>query len=168
MTGEKRRENIIKDINSSGEPISGSELAKKYNVSRQLIVQDIALLRARGHDIFSTNNGYVPNHAASKTRVFHVLHKDDQIRDELNAIVDLGGKVQDVFIEHQVYGRLDTVLDISSRRDVDNLIEALSSGKSEPLNHLTNGKHRHTVTADSEAILDLIENKLKEKGYLEQ
>lgn len=166
MTGEKRREEIIKDINNTVDPISGSELAKRYKVSRQLIVQDIALLRARGHDIVSTTNGYIPNHNASKTRVFYVSHDDDCIRDELNTIVDLGGTVVDVFVEHQVYGRLDTTLDISSRREVDELIEGLTSGKSTPLNHLTDGRHWHTVEAKSDELLDIIEQKLKDKGYL--
>ncbi len=166
MTGEERRENIIKDLNGSDCPISGSEFARRYNVSRQLIVQDIALLRAGGHPVVSMANGYITEHSPVKTRVFHVKHDDSSIRSELNGIVDLGGRVIDVFVEHQAYGRLETGLDISSRRDVDNLIDVLLSGKSEPLNHLTDGWHCHTVEAPSDDILDMIENGLRDKGYL--
>jgi transcriptional regulator of NAD metabolism len=166
ILGENRRERVISDINNSPSPISARELAGIYGVSRQLIVQDIALLRAQGHNILSTNEGYITDHQGTAVRVFCVIHDDDNIKDELNTVVDLGGKVLDVFIEHKAYGHMGIELNISSRRDVDKLIEQLSTGKSEPLNHLTNGRHCHTVEAENEDILNLIESKLRDQGYL--
>ena len=59
MTGSKRREELINTIKSSTSPISGKTLAQLYDVSRQVIVQDIALLRTAGYDIISTNRGYI-------------------------------------------------------------------------------------------------------------
>ena len=59
MNGEDRREKIINILRSSSTPVAGVALAKELNVSRQVIVQDVALLRANGTAIFSTNRGYV-------------------------------------------------------------------------------------------------------------
>ena len=53
MSGEKRRENLLKILQESTNPVSGTELAEKFNVSRQIVVQDIALLRAKNHEIIS-------------------------------------------------------------------------------------------------------------------
>ena len=166
MTGEKRRNKIIADIKKSEQPVSGSELAKRCAVSRQVVVQDIALLRASGYDILSTTKGYVVNQSPTFNRIIHVRHKDDQIQEELNAIVDLGGRVLDVFVEHPVYGRLKAELDIHSRRDVDNFMEQLTLGHATPLNRLTSGEHWHTIESDSKDIFDLIENKLRKLGLL--
>jgi len=166
MTGEKRRDKIIENIKESETPVSGSELAKRFDVSRQVVVQDIALLRASGYDILSTTKGYVVNQSPTFNRVIHVRHKDDQIQEELNAIVDLGGRVLDVFVEHPVYGRLNAELDIHSRRDVDNFMKQLKLGHATPLNRLTSGEHWHTIEADNKDILDIIEKKLGKMGLL--
>lgn len=166
MTGKERRYEILKLIKSVKEPISGTELAKKYNVSRQVIVQDIALLRAENYDIFSTTRGYLYKAPKLFSRVFSVCHSDDQIEDELNTIVDLGGIVDDVFVNHEVYRNLKVELEINSRRKVQELIKGIKSGESVPLKNLTSGKHFHTVHSDSEEVLELIEKELKEKGYL--
>lgn len=94
MTGQDRREAIIRQIQKSEVPLSGSKLAAAYHVSRQVIVQDIALIRAAGYDIISTNRGYILNTVRSARRVYKVQHTDDQLEDELCAIVDLGGLVK--------------------------------------------------------------------------
>lgn len=146
--------------------MSGSLLAKELDVSRQVIVQDIALLRAGGDDILSTNRGYVLQGGKKVTRVFKVYHTDDQTRDELNLIVDNGGIVEDVFVYHKVYGVIRGELHIRSRRDVDDYMHQIESGKSTLLMHTTSGYHYHTVTADDDETLDLIQEKLKNAGYL--
>lgn len=166
MTGKERREEILKTIKGVKIPISGTELAKKYNVSRQVIVQDIALLRAENYRIYSTTRGYLLQDAFSTKRVFEVYHTDEEIDDELKTIVDLGGTVVDVFVEHQVYGSLKVELNINSRRKIDEFVEKLKKGEANPLKNLTYGKHFHTIEADSEETLSLIEKELREKGYL--
>lgn len=166
MIGKERRYEILNLIKSMKEPISGTELAKKFDVSRQVIVQDIALLRAENYDIFSTTRGYIYKATKFFSKVFSVCHSDNQIEDELNTIVDLGGIVDDVFVQHEIYGNLKAELGINSRRKVQELIKAIENGESIPLKNLTYGKHFHTVYSDSEEVLELIEKELKAKGYL--
>ena len=106
------------------------------------------------------------NNPVNATRVVKTFHTDDEISDELNTIVDLGGIAVDVFVRHKVYGLLKAELNISSRRDVRKFMQEIKSGKSSPLKDVTSGYHYHTISADSEETLDLIEQELKEKGYL--
>lgn len=166
MTGAERREAIIEQIRESAAPVSGKKLAEAYDVSRQVIVQDIALIRAAGHDILSTNRGYIINEPRSVARVFKVKHTDEQVEEELNSIVDLGGRVCNVMVNHRVYGHLEAELNITSRRRVAEFLRDLESGKSSPLKNITSGYHYHTVEADSEETLDMIGEMLEEKGFL--
>lgn len=166
MNAVERREKIVKLIAADGEPVSGSALSKKLEVSRQVIVQDIALLKAAGYEILSTNKGYIINKPDVCVRIFKVHHTNEQTEDELNTIVDIGGTVVDVFVWHRVYGKIKAKLNISSRRNVAQCIEGLKSGKSTALMNITSGYHYHTVRADSEEVLDLIEKALGEKNYL--
>ena len=159
MTGSRRREEIVSKIKSSEVPVPGKELAKVYDVSRQVIVQDIALIRAAGYDIISTNRGYILNAPHTVTRMFKVSHTDEQMEDELCSIVN-------VMINHRIYGHMEAPLDVASRRNVKEFMEGIHSGKSSPLKNITSNYHYHTVEADSEETLDLIEQVLKEKGYL--
>ena len=168
MSGEKRRELIIKQLSESVLPISGLQLAKTLNVSRQVIVQDIALLRAEKHDIISTNNGYVIKRVCKPQRIFCVAHNDDGILDELYTIVDLGGRVVDVQIKHKVYGDFTAQLNIRSRKDALRLVEKIASGESSPLKNLTQNIHRHLVEADTEEDLDSIESELCKKGFIRE
>lgn len=166
MTGSERRDAIIKQIRASRTPVPGKSLAAAYDVSRQVIVQDIALIRAAGHDIMSTNRGYIINEPVTVSRVFKVKHTDEQVEEELNSIVDLGGCVRNVMVNHRVYGRMEAELNISSRRKAADFIRDLKSGKSSPLKNITSGYHYHTVEADSEETLGMIGEMLEEKGFL--
>ena len=167
MHGSERREQIIRQIQESKAPVSGTKLASFYNVSRQVIVQDIALIRASGHEIFSTNRGYILlQKERSAVRVFKVCHTDEQLEDELLSIVDLGGCVENVVVNHKVYGRLEAHLGVDSRRRVQDFLEELRSGKSSPLKNITSGYHYHEIRADREETLDMIGKMLAEKGFL--
>lgn len=166
MSGEERRNKILKYISESMEPVSATLLAGEYGVSRQSIVQDIALLRALGHNIISTHKGYVMEKMPKHVRIFKVRHNDEELITELYSIVDLGGIVEDVFINHKAYGRVQAPLNINSRRKADELMTMIKSGKSSPLKNITSDYHYHTVTADSERILDEIGDKLREMGFL--
>ena len=166
MSGEKRRENLLKILQESHKPVSGTKLAEKFQVSRQVVVQDIALLRASNHDIVSTHKGYVLKDKDHISRVFKVKHSEEKMLDELNLIVDCGGKVEDVFVYHKVYGVLRADMNIKSRRDIKNYLEEISSGKSSLLKNVTSGYHYHTILADSEDILDAIQDELQQKGFL--
>lgn len=192
MTGEERRNALLDTIRKADNPISGAALAKKYQVSRQIIVQDIALLRKQHAEIQATPRGYMILNTSGKQmlnkedkteknvsgsdeiivqtsmkqRVFCVSHTDEQIEEELNTIVDMGGKVLDVFVKHEVYGSIRAELPLNCRRHVQEFMEGIRSGKSMPLKNLTSGLHYHTVVADSEETLDIIEKELKRKGFL--
>ena len=166
MHGSERREQIIRQIQESKAPVSGTKLASFYNVSRQVIVQDIALIRAAGYEIISTNRGYILNQPKTVCRIFKVQHTDEQLEEELNTIVDLGGCVDNVVIDHRVYGKMEAELVLNSRRKVGAFMEDIRSGKSSPLKNITSNYHYHKVSADSEETLDLIEQELREKGFL--
>ena len=170
MEGEKRREQLVELLRNADAPISGTDLAKHLGVSRQVIVQDIALLRAVNKNILSTNKGYVlysPEQESGRVkRSFPVTHTKEQIRDELYTIVDYGGKVLDVVVEHDIYGQIMVDLILHNRLDVDEFVERIEHSKSRPLKVLTDGEHWHTVEADSEKVLDKIEEMLRMKGYL--
>ena len=166
MKGEERREKILKIISESSSPVSGTSLAKMLQVSWQVIVQDIALLRANGYLILSMNRGYLLQAAPYKKRVLKVIHEDEEVEAELCAIVDLGGKVEDVFVYHKVYGVVRAAMQISSRKDIKTYMTELASGKSSLLKNVTAGYHYHTIAADSEETLDLVQEKLQEMGFL--
>lgn len=166
MTGEERREFIINKIKSSDRPISGTKLAELCDVSRQVVVQDIALIRASGCDIMSTNRGYIINEDKVHSRTFKVQHTEEQSEDEMNSIVDLGGKIVNVFVNHRVYGRMEADLNVSSRKKVKEFMYDIQNGKSSPLMRVTSNYHYHLIEAESEEILDEIENMLRDKGIL--
>lgn len=166
--GETRRARMVQLLQDASEPIPGAKLAKLMGVSRQVIVQDIALLRAVDKNILSTNKGYLLFHRKpdEHTRSFHVRHTDDQIMDELNTIVDCGGNVKDVTVAHPIYGQISVDLIIRSRMDVKNFDDQVKKYRTKPLNNLTDGEHFHTVTAPDEETLDAIETMLARRGYL--
>lgn len=167
MDGETRRKAILKYLSDSETPVSGTRLAEAFQVSRQVIVQDIALLRAADCEILSTHKGYLCKDGKEVRRVFAVCHTDEKMEEELNAVADCGGTVIDVFVKHQVYGELRAPLQISSRRQVKQFLEEIKTGKSRPLTNLTSGHHCHTISADSEEILDFIEEQFRKIGILE-
>ena len=170
MDGDTRRAKILEILNQEEQPIPGSEFAKRMGVSRQVIVQDIALLRAVNKNILSTNKGYVLYTGIEKApkyrRIMKVRHGEEDIADELYIIVDFGGKVLDVVVEHEIYGQITVDLILTNRQDVDEFVRISKEKNTKPLNHLTKGIHFHTVEADSEEILDNVEKNLEKKGYL--
>jgi transcriptional regulator of NAD metabolism len=168
MTGNERREKLIQIIRDGNKPISGGELAKMLGVSRQVIVQDIALLRASDFDIISTTKGYMLYQTEDKKikRVFMVKHSTKDIEDELCTIVDNGGKILDVHVVHEIYGQIVTELIIRNRSDVYDFVEKVRTKKIVPLKELTAGTHHHTIEADSEETLNRIEEALRRKNYL--
>ncbi len=166
MNAEERREDILLTISRSDVPVSASYLKDKTGVSRQVIVRDIAYLKEQGHDIISTPKGYLLGHGAKNIRVFKCRHSFDDILIEGNIVVECGGSIKDVFVNHRVYGKICAKLDISTKRDVEELYRSLMAGASKPLMSVTDGYHYHTVAARAESDLDLIEEKLRDMGFL--
>jgi len=170
METENRRYQILKLLENQHKPVSGTVLSKLFGVSRQVIVQDVALLRAENRDIVSTNKGYVllknADTSDAERRVFRVKHSLENMQEELNCIVDNGGHVLDVLVDHDLYGQISGKLLLHNRADVEEFIQKVKVSKSKPLKVLTDEIHYHTVEAKSVEILDRIEKKLSEMGML--
>ena len=164
MTGVQRRKKILEMLGQSSTPLSGGALGRAVGVSRQVVVQDIALLRTEGHPVLATARGYVLEVPHQTERLFKMCHTTEQTREELNTIVDLGGEVLDVMVNHRIYGKVSAPLNIRSRRDVEAFVENIRTGRSTPLLNVTSGYHFHHVAADQEEILDEIEEALAGKG----
>jgi transcriptional regulator of NAD metabolism len=171
MNGEARREMIKQMLQESSQPLTGTALANALHVSRQVIVQDIALMRAEQLPILSTNKGYLlrPDQipAAQPKRVFFVRHTTDQVMEEFMTVIELGGRILDVAVEHELYGSIRTELLIDNARDAEEFAERLKRCRDNPLKVLTDDCHFHTVCAPSEKLLDLIELELRARGFLE-
>lgn len=170
MDANERRELILNFLNNTVEPIKGTELSEKLKVSRQIIVQDIALLRAKGKNIIATPQGYILPKKQEKTSILKTIacnHKgNDAMEDELMTIVDLGGKIIDVIVEHPIYGEIKSQLQISSRYDLKIFMDNIKTTKSEPLSSLTGGVHLHTIEVEDEKMYEMIIQKLLEKNHL--
>ena len=167
MNGEERRKSILSKLKQETAPISASVLASEYSVTRQIIVADIALLRAAGHSISAKNRGYILETATGGLiKRIAVNHGKDNVTEELYAVVDNGGKVLDVIIEHVVYGKISVELNISSRYDADVFVSKITETGASPLSLLTEGLHIHTLSVPDEAAILRIEKKLSELGVL--
>ncbi|MDI3310062.1 MAG: transcription repressor NadR [Thermoanaerobacterium sp.] len=167
MNSAERRDRILDILKAEEGPVKGNRLADILGVTRQIIVQDIAILRAEGIKILSTPQGYILSSSdkGKYTKVIASKHYFDRTEEELNTIVDNGGKVLDVIVEHPLYGEIRGLLMISSRYDVERFMDSVENGKATLLSSLTEGVHLHTIEADSKEVLDRIEKKLKEKGF---
>lgn len=162
-----RRDKILKIIQNSHKPISASSLASELGVSRQVIVGDVALIRASGTNIIATPRGYIVDHDDSHDQyVIAVNHDASHVQDELYTIVDLGGSIIDVIIEHPVYGQLTGELHISSRYDVDQFLLRIHESQAYPLSQLTHGLHLHTIYCPDSNVYSRIIDALDQKGYL--
>lgn len=165
---EERKQRILTELKNRNY-LKGSELAEIFSVTRQVIVKDIAILRAEGYDIIATPNGYFLNIPGKTNRVRRVIatrHDRDNICRELEIIIDNGGKVLDVIVEHPVYGEIKANLMLDNRADLSSFMENVKNRKAKPLSSLTDGVHLHTVEGDSEEILERIVYNLDQEGFL--
>ena len=163
MKNEQRRKSILKKLNSSNEPISANVFANVFSVTRQIIVADIALLRAAGHPIRSEHKGYFLEKSNKNEIIKRIVvrHIGDEVKNELYTIVDNGAKVVDVIVEHTVYGKISAELNLSSRYDVDKFLQKLDKTGANPLSILTEGLHIHTVSLKDTESFERITEQLK-------
>ncbi|MDF2500070.1 MAG: hypothetical protein K0Q77_784 [Anaerosporomusa subterranea] len=169
MDAKERRNQLVDKLKKTGTPATGSALAQELGVSRQVIVGDIAILRAAGVEIYATPQGYLLPTAKSqsvKTAKIACHHGWDKLTDELEIIVDNGGKVLDVIVEHPIYGELKANLMLASRRDIAEFLHNLKNSGAEPLSAITGGVHLHTIEVPSQKVLTRIEKELQEQNIL--
>ncbi|ACV63068.1 Helix-turn-helix type 11 domain protein [Desulfofarcimen acetoxidans DSM 771] len=164
-----RKENILQILQSSSKPVTGNEMAKILGVSRQVVVQDVAILRAQGIHIMATPQGYLLiNHGAenSKRAVLAVKHMPEETEEELNILVDHNIRIIDVIIDHQIYGELRGFLMLNTRADVKKFIENIKAEKATLLSSLTGGVHLHTVEYEDDLNLQKAKEKLSQYNFL--
>lgn len=168
MTAEERRGEILRVLEQAETPVSASALAKQLHVSRQAIVGDVAMLRALNSPIAATPRGYVllPSESRGQTYTIACRHGRDLLQQELYAVVDNGGGLIDVIVDHAVYGQLTGKLHIFSRYDADEFVRKLSQSESTPLSALTNGIHLHTISCPSRECFERICAALRALGVL--
>lgn len=172
MSSEMRRAELAEVLRDSAHALTGSQLSERFGVTRQVIVADIALLRAAGEGIIATPQGYLRAPGASQRARRTVASRHtavpEHIQEELNVVVDHGGTIIDVVIEHPLYGEITGSLHLSSRHDVEVFIEKLKDTRAEPLSVLTGGLHLHNLEARDEATLTRIVGELTGRGFLEK
>ncbi|MCL2215708.1 MAG: transcription repressor NadR [Defluviitaleaceae bacterium] len=171
MDATMRRERIFEIINKDNMPVSASALAKELSVSRQVIVGDIAILRAQGREIIATARGYmVPEFMTSNQYVGKIAccHNVENTKEELYAIVDLGATVVNVIVEHEMYGEITGQLNIKTRDDADIFVERVKSSEAKLLSVLTLGVHLHTIVCRNKTHFEQVYHALDSAGFLVQ
>ncbi len=167
MTAAQRRQAIQKLLEQAERPLSASFLAARMGVSRQIVVGDVALLRAGGAVILATPRGYMMDRRAPEhPLIVACRHDSGRLREELYTVVDAGCAVLDVVVEHPVYGQLSGQLQVFSRADADDFCTALKEGGAEPLSRLTDGIHLHTISCPSGRHRRQVLDALRLKGFL--
>lgn len=166
---EARRRSLQEQLMASETPLTGTYLAKVFGVSRQVIVQDIAVLRASGVDIVGGLNGYtIPSKPSQWLRKTFVSnhHGDDRMEEELQIVVDYGAKMLSIAVSHSVYGDIVCPLVIKSREDIREFMSRLKNEEAAPLSSLTEGVHYHTIEVESEAMFSKIMKQLEDRGFI--
>ncbi|GAA0458300.1 transcription repressor NadR [Alkalibacillus silvisoli] len=170
LSSTERRQQIQALLKHSDEPKTGKELSEVYSVSRQVIVGDIALLKAQNEPIMSTSQGYIYMNNQDKDylyeRTIACRHNREETEEELNILVDHGVYVKDVIVDHLVYGEFKAVLHISNRVDVKKFAAQIQESNASLLSELTGGVHLHTIAANEEELLDQAEKALDDQGFI--
>ena len=166
MIANNRREAIVELLLKEKAPVKGVELATKFDVTRQIIVKDIAILRAKGNNIIATPDGYMFNDDnGSRVRaIIAVNHTKDEMIKEFEIVIKYGGIIEDVIVEHPIYGEIKGLLMIKNLNDLNRFKNTFELSDSAPLSSLTNGVHLHTVSVDTKENMELIKKELKENG----
>ncbi|MCG7338921.1 transcription repressor NadR [Staphylococcus sp. ACRSN] len=168
-TPDYRRSQILQLLKSSKQPISGKHLSERFEVSRQIIVKDISTLKSHNHTIHSTSRGYVIDYEPQGKhfkRTITCQHTQEQMAEELHIILDNGAMVDDVSIEHPLYGEIRKDLMIESHEDLHQFLQQMEKYQGKMLANLTNGLHIHTISAHTEKILDNAVRDLNEHHYI--
>lgn len=169
ILGDARRKLLIEWLTSSATPLTGTELSKRTNVSRQVIVQDISILKAQKHPIIATAQGYIYNQLSPKTRISRMIacqHAPDQTREELYILVDHGITVSQVIVEHAIYGEITASLMVSTRVEADHFCNKVDQTNSSLLSELTDGVHLHLIEADTNEQIENAIQELRIKGFI--
>ncbi len=170
MNTEERRQKVLVRLEKADKPVTGTALAREFQVSRQIIVGDISIIRAMGKKIYATPRGYlIPSGERKPQGLMATLvceHTAAGMQQELEIIVDHGGHVHDVIVEHPLYGEIRADLLLFTRRDVDAFVKRMTECEGTPLSTVTRGVHLHTIEVPDENALRGIRTELKRAGIL--
>ena len=167
MNSIERRDNIVKLLIESNKPIKGTVIAHKYGVTRQIIVKDIAILRATGQDIIATPDGYIINRKDKKIKaIIAVNHTEEEMFDEMNSVIKYGGTIEDVIVEHPLYGEIRGMLMVRNLNELNKFMTKHRNQKAKLLSVLTNGIHLHTISAENNENIELIISDLKKNNFI--
>lgn len=169
LLGEQRRQFLLEKIKTSAQPMTGSELAALANVSRQVIVGDMTLLKAKGEPIIATSQGYLflaERATEQASRRIACRHSPDDTERELKLLVESGATVKDVSIEHPVYGELTAGIHVSNVQEVEAFMKRVRDTGASYLLELTDGTHLHTITAPDTATLEKAVGRMRDNGFL--
>ncbi|MGL4873903.1 MAG: 3H domain-containing protein [Clostridium sp.] len=167
MKSKERREDIIKRIYESEGPLKGIELADYYGVTRQVIVKDIAIIRASGKEVIATPDGYIFKDEKNIFKeIIVVNHNNEDMRKELEIVIKYGGVIEDVIVTHSLYGEIRGIIMVKNLNEIDKFLDKYNKEKTMPLSVLTNGIHMHTILAMDKEGLELIKLELKSAGIL--
>lgn len=169
MNTEERRSRLLERLQKAEQPLNGTKLSREFAVSRQIIVGDISILRAQGVQIFATPRGYIlPKEPSASNRMATLVccHDAEGMEQELQAVVDNGGTVLDVIVEHPLYGPIRGDLLLENRRDIRAFLSKMKKCQANPLLVVTGGVHMHTVRVPDDETLQAIRADLRELGIL--
>lgn len=167
MNSIERRDNIINLLLESNGPIKGNVIAKKYSVTRQVIVKDIAILRAKGKNIIATPDGYIINKHENKVKaIIAVTHNEEEMFNEMSIVIKYGGTIEDVIVEHPLYGEIAAMLMIKNYNELNKFVQKYQEQRARLLSVLTNGVHLHTISAENEDDINLIISELKKHNFI--
>lgn len=164
MNSIERRKKIKEILGTT--PIKGSELAQKFSVTRQVIVKDISILKAEGLEIISTSSGYILNRNTGVRKVIAVSHDESQIRDELETIIKYGGIIEDITIEHPLYGEVTGKIMIKTLHDIELFMDKIDNLNITILSKASGGVHLHTIYTEDKGSMEKITSELSKSGYL--
>lgn len=168
MVGKERRKIIVEKLRETNKGIKGSEFAKTLGVSRQVIVQDIALLRAEGVELIGSPGGYkLKGKPEGLLKTISTRHtSDEEMRKELEIILDNGGKIRNIIVEHEIYGEIRANLHINNYEDLEEFMGKIAGA--EPLSSITEGVHLHTVEVKDEESYEKIKEQLSRVNLLNE
>lgn len=167
MNSIERREDIYKLLLKSDIPLKGVDIAKKYLVTRQVIVKDIAILRAKGQNIIATPDGYIVSKNDNKVKaIIAVNHSEEEMIEEMSIVIKYGGIIEDVIVEHPLYGEIRGMLMIKNYNELNKFIKKYRDQDARLLSVLTKGIHIHTIAAESNEDIDSIISELKEHNFI--
>ncbi|MGO9588686.1 MAG: transcription repressor NadR [Candidatus Acidiferrales bacterium] len=166
-TSDRRRQ-IVEWLRAHGGPVPGSEIARHFRVSRQCLVQDVAILRARGEEILATPTGYRLPAASNRAHreILACKHPPERTEEELQILLDHGVRILDVIVEHPLYGELRGSLMLESRADLQDFLAHVRASHAALLSSLTDGVHLHTVEASRPEMISRAKTQLRARGFL--